>query len=355
MRWRVVLIAATIAVALMPMSADLVERLYSRGGFPIVQTAMTSMSNLVPFALFDVLVLTAIVLWLWLLVRDVKSRRKNGWPRTLGAILLRTTTILAGAYLAFLLLWGLNYRRTPLTGLLDFDRRRISPAAARALLDRTIAELNALHADAHRDGWPRANTIDRRLVDAFWAAQRDLGVSSRIVPARPKRTMFDPYFTRAAVAGMTDPYFLETMVASDLLPFERPAVIAHEWGHLAGFVDEGDANFVSWLACLHGAPSHQYSGWLSLYGDLGSSVGRDVWRDANAKLAAGPRADIKAIRDRYETHVNPVVSDAGWRVYDQYLKANRVDEGTRSYAQVVTLVLGTAFAPDGAPRLRLKH
>jgi hypothetical protein len=35
------------------------------------------------------------------------------------------------------------------------------------------------------------------------------------------------------------------------------------------------------------------------------------------------------------------VSAAGWRVYDQYLKVNRVDEGTASYAEVVRLVLGT--------------
>jgi hypothetical protein len=33
---------------------------------------------------------------------------------------------------------------------------------------------------------------------------------------------------------MTDPFLLETLLASNLLPFEVPAVIAHEWGHLAG-------------------------------------------------------------------------------------------------------------------------
>ena len=51
---------------------------------------------------------------------------------------------------------------------------------------------------------------------------------------------------------MTDPFFLETLLAPDLLDVERPFVIAHEWGHLAGFADESEANFIAWLACRRG-------------------------------------------------------------------------------------------------------
>jgi hypothetical protein len=38
--------------------------------------------------------------------------------------------------------------------------------------------------------------------------------------------------------------------------------------------------------------------------------------------------------------VSPRVSRAGWRVYDSYLKANRVEAGTASYDEIVRLVLG---------------
>ena len=41
-------------------------------------------------------------------------------------------------------------------------------------------------------------------------------------------------------------------VVSDLPPFERPIVTAHEWAHLAGYNDEGEANFVGWLSCMRG-------------------------------------------------------------------------------------------------------
>ena len=141
---------------------------------------------------------------------------------------------------------------------------------------------------------------------------------------------------------MTDPFFLETLVASDLLPFERPFVIAHEWSHLAGFADEGEANFVGWLTCLHGSAPVQYSGWLSLYAEVIGGLSALATRaDVAARLDAGPREDLRALADRLTRNVNPTVSAAGWRVYDQYLKANRVEDGSASYARVVRLALGT--------------
>jgi hypothetical protein len=48
-------------------------------------------------------------------------------------------------------------------------------------------------------------------------------------------------------------------------------------------------------------------------------------------------------------NVSPRISAAGWRVYDSYLKANRVEAGAASYAEVVRLVLGVRFDADWRP------
>ena len=69
---------------------------------------------------------------------------------------------------------------------------------------------------------------------------------------------------------------------------------------------------------------------------------RAIARTSMARLDAGPREDLRAIAARLARDVSRAVSAAGWRVYDRYLKANRVEAGAASYAQVVRLVLGTA-------------
>ena len=148
---------------------------------------------------------------------------------------------------------------------------------------------------------------------------------------------------------MTDPYFLETLVVSDLLPFERPFVVAHEWSHLAGYGDEGEANFVGWLTCLGSTEAEQYGGWLFLYGELIRAVRGRERAELSARLERGPREDLRAIAARIESQASPRLSAAGWRVYDRYLKANRVEAGAASYAEVVRLALGVTFGPGWTP------
>ena len=74
--------------------------------------------------------------------------------------------------------------------------------------------------------------------------------------------------------------------------------------------------------------------------------------DVLSGLAAGPRADLIAIRERVQRNIDPRLAAAGRRVYDRYLKANRVEEGVQSYGQVVKLVLGVRFRPGWVPQIR---
>ena len=326
--------------------------MYSTGPYAVAQPWITSVSNLAPIALLDVLTLAGALAWIALGARDVARRRS--WPRAIGRVAMRTVVWSAVLYLGFLAAWGLNYRRMPLAEKLEFDETRVSPDAARDLGMLAVSRVNALHDAAHaeiagQDGEP---DIDPLLAQAFATAQRDLGSQRLAAPGRPKRTMFDLYFRRAGVSGMTNPLFLETLVVSDLLPVERPAVIAHEWSHLAGITDEGEANFLGWLTCLRGSPAHQYSGWLFLVNELARAV-READRTAmGAALEPGPRADLRAIAERVRQNVNRRVSAAGWRAYNQYLKANRVESGTASYAEVVKLVLGVSFDKGWVPQKR---
>jgi hypothetical protein len=352
---RTALVAAAAALALAPLPRPLVERWYSRGIYPVCQRLLTSASNLVPFAFFDVL-LIAIPAWLiWRLVGAVASRHRVGWPRTALDIALSLLTTAAAVYLVFLATWGLNYQRAALQDRLEFDAQFVTPDRARDLADVAVDRVNALYDEAHAAGRDPGGAGDNDMASlavAFADAERVLGVVHPATPAHPKHSGLNPYFRAAGVDGMTDPFLLETLVVSDLLPIETPLVVAHEWGHLAGFADEGEANFVGWLTCVRGSSSEQYSGWLFLYGEMAGTLRRDDRSAAAARLAPGPRDDLRAIADRIRGHVSPRVSAAGWRVYDRYLKANRVEAGAASYAGIVRLILGTRFDQDWTPALK---
>ena len=343
MRARAAIIGAALAAAFVPVSPAFVERAYSRAFYPAWQSAITSGSNLTSFALLDVVIALVVFAWIWFTWNDLAHGRRF-WA-TMLQVATRTLAWGSAIYLVFLVSWGLNYRRVRLTDRLDVDTARVATADVRALAVRAASQLNALHAPAHAGEWTGGSEVDTRLASAFGEAEGDLGVARHAMPARPKGSWLDLYFRRAVVDGMTDPIFLETLVVSDLLPFERPFVTAHEWAHLAGFAHEGEANFVGWLACMRGDAALQYSGWLFLYNEAASALPLTERPDLTRQLAPGPLGDLRAMASRVARNASPRVSAAGWSVYNQYLKSQGVESGTASYNEVIRLILGTRFNP----------
>ena len=351
MWWRAGLIAWAILAGLAPVSSHVVERIYTGGSYASLQPVLTSASNLVPFALIDLLMLLVGAGWLALTVRDLIRAPRAGWRRSVARIGIRTLTLAAASYLVFLAAWGFNYRRIRLVDKLEFRADAVTSTSALSVGNRAVDQVNELYRPAHDLGWPRADAVDPALASAVDRAVQDTG-GIPAVAGRPKRSLLDWYFRRAAISGMTDPIFLETLVASDVLPFERPMVLAHEWSHLAGVAHEGDASFVAWLACVRGTPSDRYSAWLFLYSEILPSIDRRDRAAVAARLGPGPRADLQAIRDRFARNVSPRMFAASWKVYDSYLKANRVESGAASYAEVVRLVLGVRYRDEWTPQLR---
>jgi hypothetical protein len=340
-------IVVTAAVAaVLPWPETVIERWYSTGVYPLFQRPITALSNRVPFALADAALVVAVAGWLLMVTLELRRSGRRRLGAASARIAIRTVVSVAVIYLAFLGLWGLNYRRLPLERKLGLDAGALTPATARATTMVAVSRVNELYAQAHAAGWSRSDHVDSSLASAFSSVGRDLNGSGRTVPGRPKHTLLNLYFRPAAVDGATDPFFLETLLASDLLPFERPFVVAHEWSHLAGFADEGEANFMGWLTCTRADVPAQYSGWLFLYEQLIRDLSRHDREDVVKHLAAGPRADLREIAARLARDVRPQVSAAGWRVYDTYLKANRVEAGAASYDQVVRLVLGTDLGQE---------
>lgn len=342
-RLTVLAIVSAALLALAPLPAWVVERYYSNGIYPVLQIGLTGISDTAPFALLDALMVGCVVWWGAFFVADLRNVSTRGVSRTAERILLRSVAVVATMYLAFLVAWGLNYRRVPLEDKIAYDESGVTAAAARELADEAVRQLNALY-----DPTRGSMELDDRseLAASFERVQRQLGSRRPARPARPKRSILDLYFRSAAVDGMTDPFFLETLLVSSLLSVERPFVVAHEWSHLAGFADERDANFVGWVTCMQGGQTEQYSAWLFLYREVTARLPLETRWEVADGLAPGPRADLRAIVARIQRYVRPAVSRAGWQIYDRYLKANRVEEGTQSYADVVRIILGTRFGPD---------
>jgi hypothetical protein len=337
---QLLVIAAAVAVAFVPPRAATIERSYANGLYPMLQANLTSVSNRVSFALFDLAIVgfagTVFALWYFTITRAKKKQRL----RAIGRALVATATVLAIVYLWFLAAWGLNYARPPLESRLPYDASRVTPQAVRALAERAVAEANRTHAAAHAAGFPSIYDAPRPLITALQDVERELGRPRTTVVARPKWSILSPFFRASGVSGMLGPFFLETIVNPDLTGPERPVLLAHEWAHLSGYAPESDASFVGLLASLRAGPAAEYSAWLDLVSESVNQLQPVTQQIVLKELGPGPRKDQEAIRERLKALVRPVERVA-WSTYDQMLKSQGVEEGVQSYSRVVQLVLGT--------------
>ena len=336
----VMTIFAAGLVAVLPTPETLVEQLYSRRIYLAVQNVLTPLGSLAPFALFDFLLgavlIGVVVHWVTRMRNVVRGHRLRVFLSTV----FNTIALMAGIYLAFLLVWGLNYRREPLTTKLNYQSDQVTNQSLSELAAYSVGRLNQLHASAHQSGWSTLEELPSRFGQAFDQVQRRLGSSRVAVVGVPKQTLLQPYFRYAGIDGMLNPFSLEVLVNYSILPFERPYVVAHEWAHLAGFADESEASFVGWLTCLSGDDSSRYSAWLFLaprvFRHLKESERSRLW----SQLDERPVTDLRAVARRMHDAI-PVVQRNASRVYNQYLRANRVEAGIASYGKVVNLILGT--------------
>jgi Zn-dependent protease with chaperone function len=333
-------ILLAVGVFVIPLPPAQVEQYYARGFYPSLQATLTAWSNTSRVSLFDVLVG---VLAIALLVAWGRWLRRAWRTRTLRPVWrggITTLVVASTLYLWFAAAWGLNYARAPLEDAIGYDNHRVTPAALRSLAQRTTAEVNRLHAAAHATGFPEVGEVPVPLVRALHDVERRLGRPVPTTPGRPKRTLLAPFFRASGVDGMHAPFLLETLVNPALTPPERPAVLAHEWAHLAGYAPEADASFVGLLSALRADAPSQYSAWLSLFDLAVSQLPAGDQRVAVAELGPGPTTDRRAIAARLDDRVD-LVARASWDTYDQYLKSQGVQEGVASYSRVVELLLAS--------------
>jgi hypothetical protein len=329
-----------VLVLIVPLSSGLVEEFYSRLVYRWVQGSLTAMSNVVPFALLDALIAAALLALglrcFWLL--------RAGWHHGPVAAIAegarRVIRVVGVVVIAFVTAWGCNYRRLPLE---ETVRGESAPRPTVEDLEGAVRQAAAVAATLRRvviaePVWDMSQ-VAAELEQPLNAALARLKLPPLVEPGRPKTSLLlTQWFTWAGVNGMVNPLGLESIVHPDLLPSERPFVLAHEWAHLAGHADEAEANAIGWFACMHGSAQLQYSATIYLVTEGSAALPIEARRRALSRLDPGVRQDLTAIAERMQAE-RPRVRQAASRVYDEYLKANRVEDGTASYSRALSLIL----------------
>ena len=345
-------IVAAALLALFQLPSSWIERFYSNGIYPLIQPPLAFVSNSVPFAIMDVLIFAAfvgLVGWWW--IRIAKAGR-GARLRAALAMAINTAVFGSALFLVFLLAWGFNYGRLPLTSRLDYDEHRISRDALARQTVSAITELNRLGIKLHAEPAPSDDDWMKKLLPSLNAVIADFGRRRGIGVSKPKRSLLDAYIAATGTPAFIDPFASEVIVDSRLLAIEKPGIIAHEWAHIAGYADESEAGYVGLLACMRSiSPFVRYSGLLNLYPYLRSAAAPWTQEEIEKIPRFAPEVieDFKSISSRQNERYHPRISSVQWKIYDKFLKANHIKEGTENYGLLLNLLLGIRYEQEWVP------
>ena len=339
-------LAATLPAAAGRAPAT-VERLYARGVYPAISAALSCASGVVPVSVAEVCLLVAAFLLVRRLLRMYHTGRATAWRAALGLCLADLALVAGGLALAFVLLWGFNYRRLPFATSAGLDASPASFDELRDLASALAGRANELRAKSAEDqqgvmvtkgGAP--GVLARTSAGFDEAATHYPALGGGCI--HPKPLLFSGALSWLGLTGIYSPFTGEANVNVSAPESELPFSASHETAHQRGFAREDEANFAAYLACrYHPDPDFNYSGALAASVHASNALfkaDREAWRAVEATRSPAVNRDLGALHAWAARHEG-AGSRASERVNDTYLRAQGQGEGVRSYGRMVDLLL----------------
>lgn len=168
----------------------------------------------------------------------------------------------------------------------------------------------------------------------------------------PKPLYFSDFVSQQYMLGYYFPFSIEANYNKVAYVTNLPVTMCHELAHLKGYIQEDEANFIGFLACISSDDLlFQYSGYLSVLNyvnnDFYEAVGEDYERYmAEVQIDRQVYEDAVFVRkedwDRIEKEAvvdTEVVDAVSTGFVETSLKLNGVDDGMVAYSRVVGLLL----------------
>ena len=347
-----VLASGFLLYAYMAKRPELTEEAYSRGIYPKLVSAWSGATSKLPFSIAEFVVYFIALLTL---VRIIKSA---GWiihERTArGRLFYLFDLALSGAVLAgalcflFIALWGLNYNRLPFAATSGLE----IPPAPVSVLEKScrllVEQTNELRGHVREDengvmalSVPMKNTLSRAR-EGYKTAAAEFKTLGALEPGQPKQVLGSKLLSYAGITGVYFPITAEANINTDIRHAEAPFTICHELAHQLGYAREDEANFIAWVACSYSPyEDYRYSGAvMALTHLLNALNSRDAaaWGRVRGMCSPAVNRDLNAMGQYWQLFEGPV-NEISESINDSFLKANRQEDGVKSYGRMVDLVI----------------
>ena len=357
LKWRHWVLLVLLSLITLTKLIPLWGFIYTTRIYPIIGSLLSPISGLFPFAVGDIFIALSIVWVFFYPIYEIKWRKqlakrffflaaKRGCYPKKKVVFGRVAEYLLWVYAWFYIAWGLNYSQPNIYCRTGMKPVEVSEAKFREFAYRYADSINSLSEEFNGmvdDG------LKNRVRDAVLKGYNEIGAKEGINAPfnqhpHAKTMLFTPLSSMSGVTGSMGPFFCEFTLNGDIRPHDYPAIYAHEFAHLLGIANEGEANFYSYIVCT--ASSDQavkFSGYYHIFFHVLRNVFDILGEKEGEKFLKYIRPEIiqlaKSDRNYWLSKRCKVLDTAQDFIFDLYLRGNHVAEGRKSYSGVVGLIL----------------
>lgn len=338
------LLIMAIFIHLFSANPFVTEHYYSTGLYPYMATFFRLITGWLPFSLGDLLYGIIVIWLLWKTVKGLKTmfNKQFTWQYLLKR-LSASVIVLLIIYIAFNLLWGINYNRQGIATQLGLTMEKYSPQELKTLNSILLQKVNENKAAILKDGTIalKSNEIFKRSAAAYTEVNKKYAFL-QYYSASVKTSLWGWLGNYVGFTGYYNPFTGEAQVNTLVPKFLQPYTTCHEIAHQLGYAKENEANFVGYLAATASKDTlFRYSAYvdLFLYAERNLySIDSTAAKSLAHQLSPAVKADLKELSDFNRRHQNPVEPVIRW-MYGKYLESNQQPSGVLSYDEVTGFLI----------------
>jgi hypothetical protein len=336
-----------LIIFLWGLSASLTEKLYSNALYPFVAEILRAFSGLFPFAIGDVcyvLLIGYVIKCIYVFSKKLYHKQYNHSHRIL--IPMQVLRFMLILYIAFKLLWGLNYSRPSIATTLGISNNKYNKEELVKLAEFLIHRINHLEKLKQVNTKQQAKTnytVEALENGAAKAYTKKSKVHSFFHYPHPavKSALNSWLITKIGLEGYYNPLSGEANINMLLPQEDLPFVTSHEIAHQIGVAREDEANLVGYLVAINSDDlNFQYSGYYAILRNVLFEVRLVTPEDYEAlykTINPGTLQDYKngiAFWKKYNNQMFGYMS----ATLDSFLKINNQHKGIASYQDIVLWV-----------------
>lgn len=374
LKWRHWILLVLLSLITLTKLIPLWGFIYTTRIYPIIGSLLSPISGLFPFAVGDIFIALSIVWVFFYPIYEIKWRKqlakrffflaaKRGCYPKKKVVFGRVAEYLLWVYAWFYIAWGLNYSQPNIYCRTGMKPVEVSEAKFREFAYRYADSINSLSEERRVKSKETAfddqresqfngmvdDGLKNRVRDAVLKGYNEIGAKEGINAPfnqhpHAKTMLFTPLSSMSGVTGSMGPFFCEFTLNGDIRPHDYPAIYAHEFAHLLGIANEGEANFYSYIVCTASSDKAvKFSGYYHIFFHVLRNVFDILGEKEGEKFLKYIRPEIiqlaKSDRNYWLSKRCKVLDAAQDFIFDLYLRGNHVAEGRKSYSGVVGLIL----------------